>query len=132
MHMVSVFRYTHWVRVCSWYALGTVRSLHTLYCAVLHVAALRKCRTFVHHYCSVEMFIKNLILPILVFWVKCTAHFACIIFFLFTAYFAKNSASKFCQGLYVEVFKTECTYHTINFVRSFQLITNLVNFLHAL
>ena len=68
----------------SWYALGTVRSLHTLYCAVLHVAALRKCRTFVHYYCSVEMFIKNLILPILLFLVKCTAHFACIIAYFFS------------------------------------------------
>ena len=31
------------------------------------------------YYCSVEVFIKNLILPILLFLVKCTAHFACII-----------------------------------------------------
>ena len=34
-----------------WYALGTVRRLHTFYCAILHVyiyiAALRKCRTFI-------------------------------------------------------------------------------------
>ena len=38
----------------------------------------------VHYYCSVEVLIKNLILPILLFFVKCTAHFACIIAYFFS------------------------------------------------
>ena len=36
------------------------------------------------YYWSVEVFIKNLILPILLFLVKCTAHFACIIAYFFS------------------------------------------------
>ena len=53
-------------------------------CAVLHLAALRKCRTFVHYYCSVEVFIKTFILPILLFLVQFTAHFACRIAYFFS------------------------------------------------
>ena len=72
--------------VRSWYALGTVRSLHTFYCAVLHVHVYSCTQEVqdVHYYCSVEVFIKNLILPILLFLVKCTAHFACIIAYFFS------------------------------------------------
>ena len=39
------------------------------------------------------------ILPILLCWVKFTAHFAAELLILLAAYFAQNSASKFCQGL---------------------------------
>ena len=67
-----------------WYALGTVRSLHTFYCAVLHVYSCTQEVQDVHYYCSVEVFIKNFILPILLFSVKCTAHFACIIAYFFS------------------------------------------------
>ena len=55
------------------YGYGT----STFYCAVLHLAALRKCRTFVHYYCSVEVFIK---ISSYLF----TAHFACRIAYFFS------------------------------------------------
>ena len=53
---------------CSSNGTESTDGTSTFYCTVLHLAALRKCRTLVHYYCSVEVFIKNFILPILLFW----------------------------------------------------------------
>ena len=71
-----------------WYAPGTLLELYGVYilfyCAVLHVYSCTQEVQDVHYYCSVEVFIKNLILPILLFLVKCTAHFACTIAYFFS------------------------------------------------
>ena len=60
--------------------------VHLLFIAryILHLAALRKCRTFVHYYCSVEVFIKTFNPTYFAFLVKFTAHFACRIAYFFS------------------------------------------------
>ena len=91
MQEVQYCSIKRWFAKGLWYAPGTFLELYRVhgwyiyfYCAVLHLAALRKCRMFVHYYCSVEVFIKNCILPILLFFVNFTAHFACRIAYIFS------------------------------------------------
>ena len=71
-----------------WYALLERYGVYGWYVYFLlsgtAFSCTQECRTFVHYYCSVEVFIKNFILPILLFLVKCTAHFACIIAYFFS------------------------------------------------
>ena len=71
-----------------WYALLERYGVYGWYIYfLLHDTAFsctQEYRTFVHYYCSVEVFIKNFILPILLFFVKFTAHFACRIAYFFS------------------------------------------------
>ena len=88
-----------------WYVPGTLLELYGVY--ILFIA--RYCMYIysctqevqdVHYYCSVEVFIKKFDPAYFAFFGKMYSPFClhnCL--FLFTAYIAKNSASKFCQGL---------------------------------
>ena len=94
----------------SWNGTQSTDGTSTFYCAVLHLAALRKCRTFVHYDCSGDVFIK-ISSCLFCFFGKIYSPFClqnCL--FLFTAYYVKNSASKFCQGLEVRNLHDESGY----------------------
>ena len=72
-----------------WYAPGTLLELYGVYILFIawycmYIYSCTQEVQDVHYYCSVEVLIKNLILPILLFLVKCTAHFACIIAYFFS------------------------------------------------
>ena len=73
--------------------------LYTFYCVVLHLAELRKCRTFVHYYCSVEVFNQKFDPAYFAFFGKIYSPFClqnCL--FLFTAYFAKILLANFVKA----------------------------------
>ena len=71
---------------CSWNGTESTDGTSTFYCTVYttFIAALRKCRTFVHYYCSVEVLIKKIDPAYFAFLVKFTAHFACRIAYFFS------------------------------------------------